>query len=473
MLLFLIGLPLAGGGLAFFALNSKQKKLVLVASAAIHTLLVVSLWGNSANSQSTQFLGLDALGQLVLLVVSVLFLAIAVYSSNYFTDEEIASNRMFFPCMLFFLGAITVVTTSRHMGLLWIGIEATTLFSAPLIFFQKTPQSIEATWKYLLVCSVGIALALMGTLFLAVSAKNVSSIFVNDILYHARLLSVGWLKLSIIFLLIGFGTKMGLAPMHTWLSDAHGEAPSPVSALLSGALLNIAFLGIARVFQIAGAADLGAFAQDLLFVLSVMSLGIAAFFIVGQLDYKRMFAYSSIENMGIIALGMAVGGIGWYAALFHMINNAFAKAMTFLLTGNLYKFYGSKKVSDVRGLLNNYPMTGFLFLMGFMAISGIPPFGTFYSELMVLFASMGTRHYVAAFFYILFLAVIFIGMARNILTMVYPDKTQEITIQIQKEKAGLNLPIIFLGVVVLSLGLYMPVVLQDILKKASALLSIP
>ncbi|MDO8580046.1 MAG: proton-conducting transporter membrane subunit, partial [Candidatus Omnitrophota bacterium] len=419
----------------------------------------------------------DAISRLILTFISILFFVISLYLIDYLKSHNKRANRFTAGFVLCLLSGMTLVVMSRHMGLLWIAIEATTLFSAPLINFHRSPHSVEATWKYLLICSVGIALALLGTLFLAVAATSVGTVFLGALLKNASLLSIPWLKLSVIFLFVGYGTKMGLAPMHTWLPDAHSEAPSPVSALLSGVLLNCAFLGILRVFQICVAAGQTAFAQDLFLIMGLLSLLVAAIFVIGQADYKRLFAYSSVENMGILALGIGLGGVGLYGSLFHMINNAFAKGMIFLVTGNIYQAYQSKKVKDVKGLLGSYPVTGIFLVMGFLAVTGVPPFGTFYSELMILNAAIQSRHYWVAFFYILFLAVIFMGIAESVLRMLHRGTKGQTTGPAppmagpaHKEDLRLILPILFLGAIVLILGFYMPSFLDDALKGSSALL---
>ena len=216
--------------------------------------------------------------------------------------------------MLIFLASMTLVTVSRHFGLLWIGVEATTLASAPLIYFHRHHRSLEATWKYLLICSVGIALALLGNFFLGAAADTSATGRPSlasriDLLKHAAAesrMAQGGLRA----MLVGYGTKMGLAPLHTWLPDAHSEAPSVVSALLSGALLNCAFLGILRIYQLCGAPARGDFARSPCSPLGIVSVAVGAVFILGQSDFKRLLAYSSVENMGLLAIGLGLGGIG-------------------------------------------------------------------------------------------------------------------------------------------------------------------
>jgi hydrogenase-4 component F len=472
MLIFLLLLPLVAGVLAFVVPGRKARNSILLVVALLHCACVIALWTFTQPLSLQGFLGLDALGLLVLSVVSVLFLMVSFYLMGYFKDESDISHRIFIGFLLFFLSFMTLVTLSRHFGLLLIGIEATTLSSVPLINFVKTRQSIEATWKFLMICLIGIGLALLGIYFLAVSAMDIQTLFIDKLLSHAKELSLPWLKISAIFLLIGCGTKMGLAPMHTWLPDAHSQAPSPISALLSGCLLNCAFLSILRVAQVCYAAGLTHFFSSMLILLGIISLGIAYIFIVGQRDYKRMFAYSSVEHMGILAIGIGLGGIGIYGSLFHIINNAFSKGLVFLVTGHLYNQYHSKMASDVRGVLRSYPITGVCLIAGFFAISGVPPFGTFFSELIILYAAIQGGHYIVAFLYVLFLALIFIGLADTILKMTQGEKVSPLKAdnQTYHESISMTLPLFVLIFIVLILGIYMPPFVNTTLTNAALLL---
>ena len=470
MLIFLLFFPLLIGGSVFVLPQRKSRNRMLLFAAVLHTACVFSLWKFKPAMALNGFLGLDALGLLVLSVISVLFLMVSFYLMGYFKNESEVSHKIFIGFLLFFLSFMTLVTLSRHFGLLLIGIEATTLSSVPLINFVQTKQTIEATWKFLMICLIGVALAILGTYFLAVAGlNNVQSLFIDKLLNHATELSLPWLKMSVIFLLIGCGTKMGLAPMHTWLPDAHSQAPSPVSALLSGCLLNCAFLSILRVGQVCHAAGQTQFFSSMLILLGLISMGVAYVFILGQEDYKRMFAYSSVEHMGILAIGIGLGPIGIYGALFHMINNAFTKGIAFLVTGNLYKQYHSKKVSEVRGVLRSYPITGIFLLAGFLAVSGVPPFGTFISELIILYAAVIGHHYMVALFYCLFLALIFIGIAGIVLKMAEGSPV-DATAKPHKESLSMIIPILFLILIVLMLGFYIPPFLDNVLQKATGLL---
>ena len=393
MMLALLGFPFWGGCAAFLLRTDRPRRILLVACAILHLFLTVAAWKVQVKPEFNGWLALDSLGLLFLTLTSVLFLAAAIYAVGYLRQESrgrikdfeeggFFSNEpeaVFIGCLLFFLGTMTLVTLSQRFGLLWVAIEATTLSSAPLIYFHRHHRSLEAAWKYLLICSVGIALALLGSFFLVVAAQGTGgrTLVVQDLVQDAAHLQIPWLKAAFLLLLVGYGTKMGLAPLHTWLPDAHSEAPSVVSALLSGALLNCAFLGILRAVQVCAAAGLLPFVQGLLTGFGLLSMGVAAVFIVGQADYKRMLAYSSVEHMGILALGVGLGGAGIFGALLQAVNHSLTKAMLFLTAGNILGVYKTKAVSGVRGALRVLPVSGALWVAGFLMITGSPPFGLF------------------------------------------------------------------------------------------------
>ena len=335
MLIALVLLPVCMGIVMLLWGRASLCRLGLPFVAVVHTLLASATAHSVAQGESPRalngMLAPDALGVLFLMLASILFLAVSVYAVSYLREEERigehtnildhghftnAPERRFTACLCFFLASMTLVTTTPHMGVQWVGIEATTLSSAPLIYFHRHKNSLEATWKYLIICSVGIALALLGNILLSVAfygddgaelamGMDQVSWFVS----HASSAEPTWLKAAFVFLLAGYGAKMGLAPLHNWLPDAHSQAPSLVSALLSGALLNCAMLGMLRGYQIMLAAGLGALSSGMLIFFGLFSLATAAIFIVGQGHYKRMLAYSSVEHMGILALGIGTGGL--------------------------------------------------------------------------------------------------------------------------------------------------------------------
>ena len=485
MLPLLVLLPAAAAGLCFFTRSAGLRRALLVATAAGHAGLSLATWLHVPGDAWGGALRLDAIAQPFLSVLSVLFLVAAVYAVGYLRRESPgervdflegfrftnAPEAVFTGCLLFFLATMTLVLLSENLGLLWIAVEATTLSSAPLIYFHRHHRSLEATWKYLLICSVGIGLALLGNFFLAVAAASPLGhipLSVPLLCQRASELNVPWLKGAFLFLLVGYGTKMGLAPLHTWLPDAHSESPSVVSALLSGALLNCAFLGILRVFQICAAAGLASYAQGFLLLFGLLSIALAAAFLLAQRDYKRLLAYSSVEHMGILALGIGLGGTAAFGSLLHAVNHSVTKAMLFLLSGNILAAYRTKAVQEVRGVLRTIPVTGALWLAGLFAITGTPPFGTFVSELLILNGALDHGRYLLAGLYLALLAVIFIGMAVTMTRMAQGEAPAlSAPGQGRRESVLAVGPPLALALVALALGLYLPPSLEAVLHRAA------
>ncbi len=489
MLWTVILIPAVAGALAMISPSALLRRCLLLAGAVGHALATGVLCATTDDPlRLDTWVGLDAAGKMFLCVTSGLFLAAAVYTAGYLRRESHQATRdmeegflfrnepeaIFVGCLLLFLATMSLVCISRHMGLLWVAVEATTLASAPLISFHRHHRSLEATWKYLLICSVGIALALLGNFFLAYAGKgHLHHLSLHDLLAQANELDPAWLKAAFLMLLVGYGTKMGLAPMHTWLPDAHSESPSMVSALLSGALLNCAFLGILRSHTVLAAAGLGGFSGQLLVLFGLLSMGAAAVFLIHQTDYKRMLAYSSVEHMGILALGVGIGGLAATGAMLHAINHSLAKGMLFLTAGNLLAMYRTKQVTGVRGALIRCPVTGVLWLAGFLAIVGSPPFGLFVSELTILKGMLETGCWYVAAGYLLALGVIFVAMARLVLPMVFGNPAETLaanhnTPVVQNESAWLTLPPLALGVGSLVLGVYVPSGLWEFLRSVAA-----
>ena len=382
---------------------------------------------------------------------------------------------MFCVCLLAFAGAMSLVAWSDHLGLMWVGMEATSLVMAPLVYFNRTPRSIEATWKYLMVGSVGIALALLGTFFLAYAALYGglhSGLTFENLLQHAPQLSKPWLHAGFVLLLVGYGTKMGLAPMHTWKPDAYGEAPGVVGALLAGGVTSCAFLALLRVYHICGAAGEGVYTSRLLLAMGLLSMAVAGVFVVGQRDFKRMLAYSSVEHMGIMALGLGIGAPALFGTLLHVITNGLTKGVLFLSAGNIHRAYASKSIDQVRGALRRLPLSGGLFLAGFLAITASPPFGPFVSEFAIVNGAFQAGRFVVAGAFLLLSLVVFIGMGATVLQVVQGRPPAEVRHSSYRDGWLTAAPVVLLMALVLLLGLYIPNPLQALLHRAAGYLEV-
>lgn len=500
MLGILVLLPLVAGVIMLFMGNALFCGVLLLAVAVCHTCVaayaVSCLYHGEKLSAFWGLLAPDMLGSLFLMLASLLFLACAFYARGYLRQEEEAEvrtcihdgrpftnapERRFTACLCFFLAAMSIVTTTPHLGVLWVGIEATTLSSAPLIYFHQHQRSLEATWKYLIICSVGIALALLGNILLSVAFCSPdghgSIVLTEDIdtlswfIARADAAAPQWLKGAFILFLVGYGSKMGLAPLHNWLPDAHSEAPSLVSALLSGALLNCAFLGILRGHQILLAAGIGYFSGSLLVFFGLVSLIVAAVFIVGQGHYKRMLAYSSVEHMGILALGVGIGGMAVQGALLHSVCHSLAKCLLFLISGNVLARYHTYSSYDVRGMRWTMPVSGVLWLGGFLAVAGSPPFGIFVSEMVILKGIFAVANWGTACIYLGAMAIIFVAMSVAVLRMVQGARPVDMSshLRMRREPLWSVLPSAVLALGVLTLGIYIPGWLWSYLEAAAKL----
>jgi len=487
MIALLVVIPAAAGIVAFWIKTDRLRRILLVGAAMSQTTLSLLTWRVPPVPVLGGWLAEDALGRLIETLTSVLFLAASFYAVAYLAEEcsqphsdfeegflfGNAREATFTGCLLLFLAAMTLVAVSQQLALLWVAVEGTTLASAPLIFFHRHHRSLEATWKYLLICSVGIALALLGIFFLAVAASNPDgstiALMVNDLRTNARSLNAPWLKSAFVLLLVGYGTKMGLAPFHTWLPDAHSEAPSVASALLSGALLNCAFLGILRTQEICVASGLGDFSGRLLLVFGLLSMAVAAVFIWGQPDYKRMLAYSSVEHMGILAVGVGLGGAAMFGAMLHMINHSLTKAMLFLVAGNLLAVFRTKNSAGVTGALTVVPISGILWLLGLFAITGSPPFGPFLSEFTIVKAALDQGQPFVAVIFLGILAIILTATAAPALSMAQGTPAEQVLAPVGRGVALSAVPVL-LGIGVLMMGIYVPPALTRALHEAAHLL---
>jgi hydrogenase-4 component F len=467
----LVLVPALLGALVLPVRAVRPQVAALLAGATLHLGLTGAAWVRRPAGFG-EYLRLDEIGMLFLSITSILFAAVAVYAVGYLTGpthDEPAKLHRFVPYLLLFLAAMTLVAVTHHLAVMWVAVEATTLSSAPLVYFYRRGPALEAAWKYLMICSVGIALALLGTFFLGAAEAAVSgapSLTLAGLSRAAPAMPRAWLRAAFILALVGYGTKMGHAPMHTWLPDAHSQAPSPVSALLSGALLNCAFLGVLRFFQVCLASGDAAFARTLLLLLGFVSIAVATAFLLRQRDYKRLFAYSSVENMGILAVGVGLGGAAVYGAMLQAVNHSFAKGALFFVAGNVLRGYGTTDAGEVRGALRHLAVSGPLLGALFLAIGGLPPFGLFMSELTIFRAAIGGPQSWLGVLFVALLAAAFLAMAGVLLPMLQgaPNRPRPS----DRERLLTVVPPLVLAAVVLLLGLYVPEALAHLLGAVAA-----
>ena len=395
--LLLIFLPLVSL-LVVWASGSERLRVHVGAinlTALLHCIGTGMLWvwpDWTVSEKVSSLVGVDRLSLTVLSVVSLLFLLSGLQTIKYFpmvrrhylaNAEKFLSPQLVAICLLGFLSSMTLVAVSRNFGLLWVAMEATTLASAPLIIFRRSGNSLEAMWKYILICSVGIGFALFGTMLLAIAGSGSHANMDMAMLGQVKLHPV-WFKAAFVFILAGYGTKMGLAPFHSWMPDAYSEAPGVLSVLSSGALLACSFLGIARVLAIAPA-EVYDFCAELLRTVGLISLALAAFFIVRQTDYKRMLAYSSMEHMGVVAILWSLGLEG--IALVHIITHALLKVALFMTADNIQLAYCTQKIGAISGLLSGIRRNGIVYIVSILALCGMPPSPLFVTEMQLVQAA--------------------------------------------------------------------------------------
>lgn len=329
-------------------------------------------------------LRLDGVGLFYLLLTDCLFALVALYARAYFQAAQDGEAWRFYAAGNLFLFAMHGAYLAHNLGLLWIFVEGSTLASALLVYHRGGARALEATWKYLMLGSVGIALGLIGVI-LVYALLGGATLDWQEARELVRKAEPAQLKLAFAFLLVGFGTKVGLFPLHPWLPDAHSEAPSPASALLSGTLLNVAFYALLRYTALLGSAGLFEFAAGLLQGFGLFSLLAAALFLFAQRDYKRLLAYSSMEHMGLAVYGLGLG-VPWLAML-HTLFHSLIKTAAFLSAGNLLLAYQSKLIARVGAVYRAWPATAGLLVLSWLSLAGLPPFGLFYTEFQALFRS--------------------------------------------------------------------------------------
>jgi hydrogenase-4 component F len=423
------------------------------------------------------WLRMDVLSAFQFVVLGIVFAASSVYSFSYFRHEESAghltlrSARKFGSLWFGAVWAMSVVLLSNNMGLMWVGIEATTLLTAFLITIHASPQSLEAMWKYLLVCSVGVAFAFVGTLLVGASVGDSASSGTDALMWtwlysHAHTLDTSMIKLAFIFLLVGYGTKAGLAPLHSWLPDAHSQAPAPVSALFSGAMLNSALYCIMRALPIVDiATDGSGWGYEILAVFGLISIFVAGAFIVFQTDTKRLLAYSSVEHIGVIAVSLSLGPLGTFAALFHTLNHSIAKCLAFFSIGRIGQAYSSHARDIIAGSFRTVPIWGPALFVAIFVLIGAAPFAVFMSELLSVKAAVSAQDYVIAGLFLLGLSIVFISALRFAITAAWGNS--EAAPRPLVRSLGEILIVLVLASALLLLGLWMPDPMYDAIDRAA------
>lgn len=412
----------------------------------------------------------DAIGILLLFTISIIAIPAFYHSYVFFSkNEDHPRNRaMYYASMVVLIFALSMAYLSNHIAVTWIFVEMTTLSASALIYHRRNIRTLEGTWKYIFVCSISITFVFIGILFLSIAVQQVgqSDLTFTSLIQRASDLDPFWLRLAFIFIFTGYTAKIGLVPMYTAGIDAKDKAPSPAGALLSSVLMNVGFVGIFRFYEIIAQTKLLIWTNNIIMISAVLSIFIATVYMIKVKNIKRMFAYSSIEHMGVVMLGIAAGGIGYYAAILHIILHSFVKSSLFFQMGQIYRIYKSKSIYD-SGNYFKYNLTGaMVILFGFISATAMPPSGMFVSEFLI-FRSLFEAHYLFVLILVLFLLTIIIwAFGKSIFKLLFSPAVDfdETNVECIKPYESIS-QFIFLGLVVY-LGLNPPQEMVDLINEA-------
>ncbi len=466
MLLTLLCVPLFAAIILAFVGDRRYAPEINIAGSAgtfaagLGLAFEVYLYGPTL--AGNKFFFVDAFNVYLAVLTSFVSMTTAVFSRRYMRRERehgrVGSIRMRFYHAMFqvFIFAMLLCLLTNNVGVLWIAMELATLSTVLLVSLYRTPTAIEAAWKYFILCGVGIAQALFGTVLLYFAAEKVlgeggeALLWTNLSLVSDRL-EPTVLSLAFVFLMVGYGTKVGLVPLHNWLPDAHSEGPTPISAVLSGLLLNVALYALVRCKVLVDGATKTHHAGDIMMGFGLLSIIVAAFSLLRQKDIKRMFSYSSIEHMGIATFAFGLGGpIATFGGLLHMLVHSLAKSAIFFTVGHASQMHRTQDMEKIKGLIRGNPLVGWGLMLGVMAIAGMPPFGVFTSEFLILTATIKDAPLLTPFL-LLGLVVAFAALFRRVQPMVSGEIPEN-----QKPMTVAHLPVLLHMVLVLLIGLYMP-----------------
>ncbi|HET8539158.1 MAG TPA: proton-conducting transporter membrane subunit [Anaeromyxobacter sp.] len=420
----------------------------------------------------------DALAVVFLVLVGLLAVAVSIATVGWMRREvargEMREDRLrfYFALVHGFVATMVVTVLSDNLGILWIAMEGTTITSALLVGFHGDRHGLEAAWKYIIVTTIGISFGLFGTvLYYGAAAHAQGGVFAgamnwSSISAIADRLDPGIVRIGFVFVMVGYGTKAGLAPVHMWLPDAHSQAPTPVSALLSGALIKCALFGIIRFHGIARDACGPEFSHGLLLAFGLVSVVVATPFIIVQHDLKRLLGYHSVEHVGIIALGLGFGGrLGTYGALLHVINHGVTKALVFLIAGDAIGRYGTRDMRLMKGFLGVAPIAGTLLLMGAFSLAGTPPFSVFVSELMVIRAGIATGRWVSVAVFLAMVVIIFAGLVHHVGQLAFGAADGHV--ERGREPLSPLVALVLLAIVMVLFGVWIPIEPDRVLSAAT------
>ncbi|MBP2655441.1 MAG: dehydrogenase (quinone) [Firmicutes bacterium] len=478
-----LALPLLVGALSMIIAENSAIKVLNISGSLLTGGILLCITGKVVVSGvfASSFMYVDALSALLLLVVAFLSITATLFSASYM-DNELARGRVklsalkrYYALLQLFIFTMIGVLVVENLGLMWVGVETTTLASTLLVAFYFNRSALEAAWKYVMVCNVGILFALLGTIMLYYTQVGVAGTETAALSWTAlRAISTQLdpmlVKLAFVFILIGYGTKAGIAPMHTWLPDAYSQAPAPVSGLLSGALLSCVLYVLIRNLVIIQAALTTSFVNYALLAFGIFSVAIAIPFILIQHDIKRLLAYSSVEHVGIVTFGLGIGThLAAYGVVLHILNHAVVKSVLFYLVGIIGQQYGSKQLSRIRGMFAVLPGIGAMFILAMLAIVGTPPLSIFMSKFTIVLAAFEAGWPVLGSLLLLLLAGVFAGMMFYSTRMVFGTAPRRFVRTSIGKSAIMAVSCSMLWIIIT--GVYLPPWLQQLLEQAALLVA--
>lgn len=403
--------------------NNIVRILLLMLFLSIQTAITIYGYFHFGAEEAGGYFNFDSLGILFLSVLTILSFTTIFHSYIYLRHRKDSdrTQSLYFAALIILIGAMTSVYLSSSIGIMWVLIEVTTLSVAALIYHERTHLALEATWKYVFICSIGITFAFVGIVFLSKALQEFGSVNLafNDIPNHLHDVNTFWLKLAFIFMIVGFSTKMGLFPMHTIAVDAHTVAPPPISAFISTTLMNVGFVAIFRTYSLMAHTSILPWMNQILLWSGILSIFVSTVYILKVNHLKRMFAYSSLEHMGLTAIGLASGGIGYFAAILHMVLHSFVKASVFYQIDQVHRVFNTYILSKTGSYFDKNLTGAFVILLVFISITAMPPSGMFISELLI-FRSLFESHQILVLILILLLLTLIIwALGKNIFSMLF------------------------------------------------------
>ena len=427
------GVSLLMGAVVGLVHNKLLARIITILYVAVHIAFSGYAWLHLGETVLDYFT-FDPLGVLLLSILSILTITTVYHGFIYVKDAKPRVYAIYHAALIGLVAAMSGAYLANGMTTVWIFVEATTLAVAALIYHDRTAMALEATWKYVFVCSIGIALAYLGILFLGFTVHDVRLLHLSfdSITEIARMANPLYLKIAFVFVLVGYSTKMGLFPMHTVTVDAHTVSPPPISAFISTTLMNVGFLAIFRIYALFSATSILPFMNHVLILSGVLSLLVSAGYMLKAKHNKRMLAYSSLENMGIVAIALGVGGIGYYSAILHIVLHSFTKAGLFYQMGQSYKVMGTYKLDESGNYMNLYPAGATALLLGFLCITAIPPSGMFISELYLMKALITSKDWLLLAVTAALLCFVLYALLTRVLHIVYSQPREKPLHELQK-----------------------------------------